>query len=125
MHQNPARFAEFDALDLAMQTLRFMCWGSPVPNVLQHIAIARTDEPRRQHMAKLIQEGLDCLASDLSDRAKLQMLHGTLIPDVVSPTYFRNRYYAGPPFVFAGLPEKMDAIREDLEERLAKLSPKE
>jgi len=122
LHEHPSRFPEFATLDTVLQALRYMTWGSIAPNVLQQMTIARQMRPRAEEHIRKLQRSLELLDDPaVSDRAKLVQMHGTLVPDIISPTAFRNIFHHGPPFPYVARPEKMLRIKQELEERISKL----
>ena len=121
LHEYPSRFPEYEVLDLVLQSLRYMTWGSQAPQLFQAARAEKLEKLGAREKLRKLNDSLSCLDLPISDRAKLQQMHGTLVPDVISVTAFRNIYHHGPPFPYTAMEGKMEHIRADLASRVEEL----
>jgi len=116
LHTHYKRFPNnFEALDHALQALRLLSLGGYCPELLHQMRAAPIDMMVVRERERALRDALDVIASSISDRAKLQTLHGLLVPAVMGVTLFKKHIFAGDQYPFTLARGKIDTIRAWLE----------
>lgn len=121
MWEHDRMFPQFEALDMAMQALRVMSFGSRCPSLSAsgRQQIGRVEQLRNEEVA--LRDAIDVMEANMSDRRKLECLYQLLVPTVLSQTGFRKHIFASPTFPYtmtASRPDKIRAVLYDLYEKI-------
>lgn len=114
LHSHPGRFAEFDALDTALQALRYLSLGGHCPELIAQMTIRPTDMMHLREQERLLSLAIETLKEDMPDRARLATVHQILVPTVLSETAFRKFVFASSQFPFALALGKLEEIEDKL-----------
>lgn len=101
LYSHPGRFAEFEALDAALQALRYLSLGGHCPELVTQMTLRPADVQRLREQERLLSDAFEVLRADISDKAKLNTMHQILVPAVISETGFRRFVFASKEFPFA------------------------
>jgi hypothetical protein len=118
LHTYRHRFPDFDAVDSALQALRFLSIGQAAPEVLYAIQVSPHLQMVMAEKVRLLQDALGLLEQPVPDRDKVMGLRTMLVPDVMTATEFRQRVWAQATAPFTLEAGKMDKIRAALAAKL-------
>lgn len=112
LHTNAASFPnDFEALDVAIQALRYMAPNGHCPELHTEMHLAPVNRVAQKALERSLRDALDLMAyRDMSDRRKLQTLHSILVPDVITASNFRRHIFSTTSFPFTAAPGKMEKI---------------
>lgn len=124
LHVHRKRFPKsFEALDLALQTLRLLTLGGHCPELVQEMYVAPIDMTQARAIEQVLRDAVELMPVQMSDRSKLQTLHGLLVPAVLSASGFRKYIFSNPQFPFTLAPGKLDSIEAWLRQEYASRVP--
>ena len=111
LHVNRKAFPEnFEALDLALQSLRVLSFGGYCPALIDEMYVAPMDVADLRVKERALRSCLEILPVMMSDRKKLQAMHDALVPEVLSETSFKRFIYSGEQFPYTLVTGRLDAI---------------
>jgi hypothetical protein len=112
LHVHQKRFPRnFNAIDQALQALRLLTFGTYCPELVKSMHVAPLDLVRVREIERLLSDAIGTMTDDtLSDRSKLHVLHGLLVPSVLSAGKFKQHVFAGSPFPFTLAEGKAEKI---------------
>jgi hypothetical protein len=101
----------FDAIDLALQSLRLLTMGSYCPELVQSMYVAPIDAARQREVERTYRDSIETMRDkSLSDRVKLQVLHSLLVPSPLSAGKFKQHIFSGSPYPFTLAKGKAEQI---------------
>lgn len=112
--ENDKAFPQFEAMDIAMQALRVMSFGTRCPNLSAggREQAGRVEQLREREIA--LYDAIDVMHASMVDRRKLECLWQILVPVVMSKTRFRRDLFAGDEFPYTLRQGAADSILETL-----------
>lgn len=116
LHEHRDRFPyNFEAMDTALQALRYLTIGGHCPELTKEIVAKPMDVMRWKEMEAALRDALDTIRDDrISDRSKLQTLHSQLVPAVLSESGFKREIFSTSNYPFAMAPGKTAAIEASI-----------
>jgi len=121
LHQYRSRFLDFEAMDSAIQALRFMTFGGAVPELLVALQVGPHQQLQMKERITRLEQALSIIDHNVSDRDKVSMMRQTLVPDAMSVTEFRLKVFAHDFIPFTLEAGKMERIRAHLQSKLEQL----
>jgi len=116
VHQRKFR-ANFEALDVAIQALRYLTCDMPCPSLIRGIQVAADNAKEDAAKTALMNEAIAVMEdAGISDRSKLRTLESLLVPAIMSMAKFRKHIYYTSEYPFALAPEKDRQIKAWLRE---------
>lgn len=104
---------DFAGMDLALQALRYLSWGSFCPDLVTAVQTVPTDIPLLKMKEQAVRDARELMESTrLNDKQKLETLKSLLVPVVLSLTGFRRCIYASDHFPFTLTAAKEWSIKE-------------
>lgn len=98
--------AEFEGLDLALQTLRVLGQGRHLPEVQRKIVHLKADIAVSKHRISVIKQANELVGLfAISDRARIKAIRSLLVPDFMSATEFKAKIYYLPSNIPATITE--------------------
>lgn len=118
LHSHAASFPnDFEAMDVALQALRYLSPSGFCAELQSRMRVAPADRTAMKMYERSMREALEIFAiRDMSDRRKLQTLHNTLVPAVITGSVFKKNIFASTHFPFTAAPGKMEKIESWLRE---------
>lgn len=115
LYEHPGRFPHnFDALDQALQALRYLALGGYCPELTTAMVQQPMDVMRLKEVEAILFDAIDTIRSNITDRAKLETLRATLVPTVFSISRFKSTVFSAAQFPFSMAPGKTEQIEENL-----------
>lgn len=105
----------FDALDLALQTLRIVSEKLAVPALVHEMRVQPIDLYRMKEKARTIADAIEVMSASMPDRDKLNVLKASLVPGIIGNSVFKQHIFSGPVFPFALPQQKLESILSYLE----------
>lgn len=118
LHVHKSQFrSDFAGLDMALQALRYLSWGTHCPDMVTAVQEVKTDMPLLRMREQAMRDAREAMESTrLNDKQKLETIRTLLVPTVMGLTKFRRFIYASDHFPFTLTRDKDNAIREWLRE---------
>lgn len=128
LHSHADKFRrDFEAIDYALQALRYLTQGGYCPDLITRIQQAPQDLRLIREQSRAVLEAIDTMHAEISDKSKLMSIEATLVPLVMKISAFRATIFSSPSYPFtmeAGKTEKITTALTELYERLqCKLEP--
>lgn len=116
LHSYPERFpATFEALDQALQALRYLALGGYCPELSTALVVQPMEMLRLKEREVLYREAIELVVfPGISDRSKLETLLQGLVPAAMSLSKFRREIFSSDKFPFALAPGKLADIEATL-----------
>lgn len=115
VHTNAKKFPyNFDAMDQALQTLRYLSLGGYCPELTTALVVKPLEVMAWREKEFAYREALDVLKSSMSDRAKLFTLRDKLVPQVMTVAKFKREVFSSSTFPFSMAPGKTEEIVANL-----------
>lgn len=123
LHQEPARFADFEMVDLGLQALRILSDGENCREVQQALSQMSAKAFKRRLKITAYQQAIDVMLSwSLTDRVKISMLQEILMPTYMSLPEFSRKILDPHKVMPAVLSRKTEArILQTLRSELSKV----
>lgn len=115
LYSHPASFAQFDAVDQALQALRYLSLGGYCPELTTAMVAKPMEILRLRELEAVYFEALDVIrAQGISDRAKLETLRQLLVPAAMSIAKFKREIFSAASFPFSMAPGRTEQIEANL-----------
>ena len=122
LHVHSDKFQQdFQALDYALQALRFLTLGASCPELVTYTQVAPQNLRQAREKVAAVRDALQTMSMDMADKYKLQSIEAVLVPLVMNVTTFRRTIFASPHYPFtmeAGRTEKIQTVLASLLEEL-------
>ncbi len=122
LHVHSDKFQQdFQALDYALQALRFLTLGGTCPELVTYTQVAPQNLRVVREKIAAVQDALQTMSMNMADKYKLQSIEAVLVPLVMNISTFRKTVFASPHYPFtmdAGRTEKIQAVLSALLEEL-------
>lgn len=94
LHENAGRFKEFQGVDYALQALRVLYNHKSECSILSRAIKLKHEEPNLLFDYKALKSSLATMErKDISDRYKLDIIYGLLVPQTLSEAKYRAKIY--------------------------------
>jgi hypothetical protein len=115
LHTNAAKFPNnFEALDQALQALRYLSMGTYCPELVTEMIVKPQEVLHMREKENALFEAIEVMRTRMSDRAKLYTLKSTLVPTVMTTAKFKREVFSASTFPFSMAPGKDKQIEENL-----------
>lgn len=115
LHSNARKFPHnFDAMDQALQVLRYLSLGGYCPELTAALVVKPLEVMMWKEKELLYREALDIIRTSMSDRAKLYSLRDKLVPQVMTVAKFKREVFSGTTFPFSMAAGKIQEIETNL-----------
>lgn len=123
LHQEPARFPDFEMVDLGLQALRVLSDGGICREIQQALSQMSAKAFKRRLKITAYQQAIDVMMSwSLTDRVKISMLQEILMPTYMSLPEFSRKIFDPYKIMPAVLPRKSEArILQTLKNELSRV----
>lgn len=116
LYSHPDKFKHnFNALDQALQALRYLSLGSYCPELVRAMVVKPGDVQRQKDAEAALYEALDTIrAPSLADRSKLATLRSLLVPSVMTAAKYKQLVFSSNRLPFTMAPGKARQIEDNL-----------
>lgn len=115
LHSNPKKFPHnFDAMDQALQALRYLSLGGYCPELTTALVVKPFEVMAWKEKEAAYRDSLDVVRSSMSDRAKLNTLRDRLVPLAMTVGKFKREIFSSAAFPFSLAPGKLGEIEANL-----------
>ena len=115
LHNHREKFRrDFAGLDLALQALRYLSWGTFCPDLVSAIQTEPTNVDAWRGKEQALWDAKEVMEAKMSDRQRLQTLEALLVPDVMGITRFRREFFSTDRYPFTLAPGRADQIKQRL-----------
>lgn len=105
----------FDALDQALQALRFLSLGGYCPELTHELIVQPMETLQMREKESAYFDAIDIIRSKvMSDRSKLYSLKDKLVPQAMTVSKFKREVFSAATFPFSMAPGKSDEIETNL-----------
>ena len=115
LHANPRRFQHnFDAIDQALQALRYLSLGGYCPELTTALVSKPLEVMAWKEKESAYRDALDVVRSTMSDRSKLFTLRDKLVPVAMTVGKFKREIFSSATFPFSMAAGKLAEIEANL-----------
>lgn len=115
VHTNAKKFPHnFEAMDQALQTLRYLSLGGYCPELTTALVVKPLEVMMWKEKEYAYREALDIIRTSMSDRAKLYALRNKLVPQVMTVSKFKREIFSAAQFPFSMAAGKTEEIEANL-----------
>lgn len=115
VHTNAKKFPyTFEALDQALQALRYLSLGGYCPELTTQLVIKPMEELQWKEKERAYRDALDVVRSNMSDKSKLYSLRNLLVPQVMTVSKFKREIFSASQFPFSLAVGRLDEIEASL-----------
>lgn len=119
LHTYRDAFKQFQAVDSALQALRYLSYGGYCPQLTLQMQVAPADVSAARARRQALVDAIEVMESNIPDRNKLKTLRLLLVPAAMTITAFRRTIFSSPDYPYTMELSKATAILTHLKEEYA------